>query len=129
MHDGVRDRYFTAIGERYIFRSNLRGPLIFGSHDILHDPPFRRLDLILCRNTLMYFNAAAQARVIRLFHRALNPNAHLLLGEAESAWDRGLFTKDHGQLRLYSRVASFAGHAGVAFQPTARYDCAADRRE
>ena len=61
----------------------MRRVVIFGRHDLLQDAPISRVDLLLCRNTLMYFNAEAQARILSRFFFSLNPGGHLLLGRAE----------------------------------------------
>jgi two-component system CheB/CheR fusion protein len=79
-------RYFEAAGGRYTFRPDLRRAVIFGRHDIVQDAPISRLDLLVCRNTLMYFNAETQARILQRFHFALNSdgngNGYLFLGRA-----------------------------------------------
>ncbi len=59
--------------------------ILFASHNILKDPPFSRLDIVSCRNVLIYLNQTAQQRVLETFHFALNPGSHLFLGSAESA--------------------------------------------
>ena len=76
-------KYFEQVGTQYIFRPDLRRAVIFGRHDLIQDAPIPRLDLIVCRNTLMYFNAEAQARVLARFHFALNERGFLFLGKAE----------------------------------------------
>jgi two-component system CheB/CheR fusion protein len=81
------ERYFDLVNGRYVFRSDLRRALIFGRNDLMEDAPISRLDLLVCRNTLMYFNAEAQARILGRFHFALNGdgkgNGTLFLGRAE----------------------------------------------
>ena len=79
----LRDRYFEFEGGRYAFRSDLRRRVIFGRHDITRDAPISRLDLLVCRNTLMYFNVEAQTQIIDRFHFALREGGHLFLGKAE----------------------------------------------
>ena len=79
----LRERYLEQVGERYVFRSDLRRGVIFGRHDLLQDAPISRLDLLVCRNTLMYFNAETQAKILDRFHFALNNNGILFLGKAE----------------------------------------------
>jgi two-component system CheB/CheR fusion protein len=80
----LRDRYFEPNGEgRYAFRSDLRRRVIFGRHDITRDAPISRLDLLACRNTLMYFNVEAQTQIIDRFHFALREGGRLFLGKAE----------------------------------------------
>src|SRR5207249_832402 len=61
MDGALRDRYFEAGSGRYVFRTDLRRSVIFGRHDLVQDAPISRLDLLVCRNTLMYFNAETQA--------------------------------------------------------------------
>jgi two-component system CheB/CheR fusion protein len=77
------EKYFERVGTRYVFRKDLRRAVIFGQHDLLQDPPISRIDLLLCRNTLMYFNAEAQTRVLGNLHYALNDNGFLFLGKSE----------------------------------------------
>ena len=81
------ERYFDLLNGRYVFRSDLRRAVIFGRNDLMEDAPISRLDLLVCRNTLMYFNAEAQARILGRFHFALNGdgkgNGTLFLGRAE----------------------------------------------
>jgi two-component system, chemotaxis family, CheB/CheR fusion protein len=79
----MREKYFEPAGSQYIFRPDLRRKVIFGRHDITRDAPISRLDLLVCRNTLMYFNAETQGQVIDRFHFALRGGGHLLLGKAE----------------------------------------------
>ncbi|HEX6350286.1 MAG TPA: CheR family methyltransferase [Candidatus Dormibacteraeota bacterium] len=79
----MREKYFEHVGSRLVFRTDLRRSLIFGRHDLVQDAPISRLDLLLCRNTLMYFTPQAQDRVLAQFNYALNPNGFLFLGKAE----------------------------------------------
>ncbi|HLI39458.1 MAG TPA: CheR family methyltransferase [Streptosporangiaceae bacterium] len=79
----LRERYFERNGTQFAFRPDLRRRVIFGRHDITRDAPISRLDLLVCRNTLMYFNVETQSQVIDRFHFALKDNAYLFLGKAE----------------------------------------------
>jgi two-component system CheB/CheR fusion protein len=83
------DRYFERSGDRRVFRSDLRRSLIFGRHDLVQDASISRVDLLVCRNTLMYFNAETQAKILARFHFALNHNGYLLLGRAETLLAHG----------------------------------------
>ena len=77
-------RYFTRNGgELYSFDRDLRRSVIFGRHDLIQDAPISRVDLLLCRNTLMYFNSEAQSRIMNRFYFSVNPGGHLVLGRAE----------------------------------------------
>jgi two-component system CheB/CheR fusion protein len=79
----LRDKYFEQNGARFGFRSDLRRKVIFGRHDITRDAPISRLDLLVCRNTLMYFNVEAQTQIVDRFHFALREGGFLFLGKAE----------------------------------------------
>ncbi len=77
------ERYFEEAKGRYTFRKDLRRSVIFGRHDLIQDAPISRVDLLSCRNVLMYFNAETQARVLARFHFALSDGGVLFLGKAE----------------------------------------------
>jgi two-component system CheB/CheR fusion protein len=77
------EEYFQPEGGRFAFRKDLRRSVIFGRNDLVQDAPISHVDLMLCRNTLMYFNAEAQSRILGRLHFALNPEGMLFLGKAE----------------------------------------------
>jgi len=81
--DILRARYFEPQGSRYTFKAGLRRSLIFGRHDLMQDAPISRLNLLICRNTLMYFTAETQSRILGRFHYALEDDGYLFLGRAE----------------------------------------------
>jgi two-component system CheB/CheR fusion protein len=83
VHPDLLEKYFDRSGELYTFDRDLRRGVIFGRHDLIQDAPISRVDLLLCRNTLMYFNADAQARIMARFYFSLNPGGFLVLGRAE----------------------------------------------
>jgi two-component system CheB/CheR fusion protein len=83
------EKYFEQAGGRYVFRKDLRRSVIFGRNDLVQDAPISRIDLLLCRNTLMYFNAEAQARILARFHFALTDVGVLFLGKAEMLLSHG----------------------------------------
>jgi len=78
-------QYFNKEDDRYRIRKPLRDRILFASHNLLRDPPFSRLDLISCRNLLIYLNRDVQIRVLQTFHFALKPGGYLFLGTSESA--------------------------------------------
>ncbi|RZI45007.1 PAS domain S-box protein [Herbaspirillum sp. HC18] len=78
-------QFFAKEEDRYRVRKIVRDSILFAAHNLLHDPPFSKLDLISCRNLLIYLNRDVQAQVLELFHFALNPGGFLFLGSAESA--------------------------------------------
>ncbi|SDE06001.1 chemotaxis protein CheB [Rhodospira trueperi] len=77
-------RHFEPIGQAFQVRKEIRDMVVFARQDLAKDPPFVRVDLISCRNLLIYFDAGLQDQVLRTFHYALNPGAHLFLGKSES---------------------------------------------
>jgi two-component system CheB/CheR fusion protein len=101
----TRNTYFERQGSRFVFRASLRRPLIFGRHDLLQDAPISRLDLLSCRNTLMYFTAEAQERILARFHYALNEDGYLFLGRAEMLLTHGnLFRPVDLKQRVFKKV-------------------------
>jgi len=105
----LRKRYFDPGNGRHVFRSDLRRSVIFGRHDLVQDAPISRLDLLICRNTLMYFNAETQAKVMARFHFALNGHdngtGYLFLGRAEMLLTQSsLFTPLDLKCRVFSKV-------------------------
>nr|WP_235921608.1 CheR family methyltransferase [Lentzea tibetensis] len=79
----LQTKYFEQQNGRYVFRKDLRRSVIFGRNDLVQDAPISRIDLLLCRNTLMYFNQETQAKILGRFHFALVPQGVLFLGKAE----------------------------------------------
>jgi two-component system CheB/CheR fusion protein len=84
LDEGLLGRYFHAAGEKLRAAKSLREQIIFASQDLLSDPPFSRLDLVSCRNLLIYFDGDLQSRIIPLFHYALAPSGLLFLGKSET---------------------------------------------
>jgi two-component system, chemotaxis family, CheB/CheR fusion protein len=77
-------RFFVRTGSAYRVRRDLREMVLFAHHNVLKDPPFSHLELICCRNLLIYLNRGAQTRLLETFHFALNPGGYLFLGTSES---------------------------------------------
>ncbi len=99
------EKYFEMEAGRYVFRKDLRRALIFGRHDLLQDAPISRVDLLSCRNTVMYFNAEVQARILTRFHFAVNNGGFLLLGKAEMLFSQGnLFLPLDLKRRVFVKV-------------------------
>ncbi|MEO7019102.1 MAG: chemotaxis protein CheB [Ktedonobacteraceae bacterium] len=78
------ERFFSAAGEQYQVNKAMRDLCIFAQHDLLHDPPFSRMDLLSCQNVLIYLQPAVQQKLIQIFHYALNPHGVLVLGPSET---------------------------------------------
>jgi two-component system, chemotaxis family, CheB/CheR fusion protein len=79
----LRERYFERSDQRFTFRLDLRRTLIFGRNNLVYDAPISRLDLLVCRNTLMYLTAETQGHILRHFHFALRDTGLLMLGKSE----------------------------------------------
>jgi len=77
-------RFFAKVGANYRIDKSVRDRCVFARHDLGQDPPFSRLDLISCRNVLIYMGPILQKRVLSIFHYALRPNGFLVLGESET---------------------------------------------
>jgi two-component system, chemotaxis family, CheB/CheR fusion protein len=89
----LREAYFDQQDGWGMFRNDLRRCVIFGRHDLVQDPPISRIDLLVARNTLMYFTADTQGRVLANFHFALRDDGYLFLGKSEVLLTRSkLFT-------------------------------------
>jgi len=105
IEDNLRSKYFEPLNGRYIFRGDLRRAVIFGRHDLIQDAPISRLDLLIARNTMMYFNSETQARILARFHFALNEKGCLFLGRAELLLTHSsLFTPLNLKNRVFAKV-------------------------
>ncbi|OMC48175.1 chemotaxis protein CheR [Mycobacterium sp. IS-2888] len=112
-------RYFEQVNGRYIFHKDLRRAVIFGRNDLVKDAPISRVDLLVCRNTLMYLNAETQRNVLGRLHFALGPQGTLFLGHAEMLLSHGdRFTPLNLKNRIFRKAAGT--HNGIE-----RYDPAA----
>jgi two-component system CheB/CheR fusion protein len=97
-------RFFTKIDQHYQIMHTIRESCTFAKHDICRDPPFSNLDLISCRNVLIYLQPAMQKRVIPLFHYALNSHGFLALGNSESIGAfSDLFTQVDKKQKIFAR--------------------------
>ena len=99
------EKYFEHKERRHSFRKDLRRSVIFGRNDLVQDAPISRIDLLSCRNTLMYFNAETQARILNRLHFALNDTGVLLLGKSEMLITHSdLFVAGDLKRRLFAKV-------------------------
>lgn len=102
-------RFFVKAGDSYQIGKQVRDRCVFARHDLGKDPPFSKLDLISCRNVLIYMSAALQERVLSLFHYALNPAGFLLLGKSEALGSSAhLFIHEESKCKIYSRNPAVA---------------------
>lgn len=134
-------RFFERIGGRYRIGRQIRELCIFVRHDLARDPPFAKLDLISCRNVLIYFDIDLQRRVIPTLHHCLNQPGYLLLGSSEGIREfQSIFPPFDKERRIYAKAGdsprmeypvSFGRDAEsklVAFQPSPRPQPARDAR-
>jgi two-component system, chemotaxis family, CheB/CheR fusion protein len=99
------ERYFEGNGLGYVFSKDLRRSVIFGRHDLIQDAPISRIDLLVCRNTLMYLNSETQSHVLSRFSFALREGGYLMLGNAEMLLAHSnLFTSVDLKRRVFRKV-------------------------
>ena len=100
-------RWFIEDGEEYCPIKTIREMCVFSTHSVVKDPPFSKLDLISCRNLLIYMDTDLQDRVLKTFHYALNPDGMLFLGPAEGVTRQSrLFETLDKKYRLFRRLAA-----------------------
>ena len=98
-------RFFVREGEAYRVRKDIRNLVVFAPQNILVDPPFTKLDILCCRNLLIYVNAETQKKLLPLMHYALNPGGLLVLGTAESIGGFGrLFSPLDQKWKVFQRL-------------------------
>lgn len=96
-------RFFVREEGAYRVRKEVRDLIVFAPHSLLSDPPFSKLDLVVCRNLLIYLQRSIQPDIIDVFHYALNPDGWLVLGTAESVDSPGLFHMDSKPHSFYRK--------------------------
>jgi two-component system CheB/CheR fusion protein len=114
-------RFFERDGQYFCVNKSVRDLCTFARHDLVSDPPFSRMNLISCRNLLIYLNSATQQSVMPLFHYALRPGGVLMLGPSESV---GTSSELFGNIeakgsRLYSKKVRLVNAAGLRLMPRA----------
>ncbi len=109
--DGERlARYFTAEDGGYRVRKEIRDMIVFSEQDVVKDPPFSKLDVVSCRNLLIYMGADLQRKLIPLFHYALRPGGYLFLGTSESIGDfADLFSVKDRKAKIYQSKPAVEG--------------------
>ncbi len=123
-----RKRFFIPDGASFVLSQDVRELCIFSPHSVIRDPPFSRIDLISCRNLLIYFGPAVQNQVIPTFYYALRPDGYLFLGSAENASQfDDLFTPVAKHHRIFRRRSDVTPSIRVplmvsAFRPWNRGD-------
>jgi two-component system CheB/CheR fusion protein len=111
----LREKYFDIRGQGAAFRPDLRRSVIFGRHDLVQDAPISRLDLLVTRNTLMYFTSETQNRILLRLHYALNDTGFLFLGRAEMLLTHSnLFTPQDMRHRVFTKMPRVGGRERLA---------------
>ncbi len=101
----LQEKYFNENGNRYTFNKDLRRSIIFGRHDLIQDAPISNIDLLICRNLLMYFNAETQAHVLSQLYYALKDYGFLFLGKVEMLFTHTrLFSPVDLKQRVFAKV-------------------------
>ena len=109
-------RFFIKEEQGYRVGKEIREMVIFATQNVVMDPPFTKLDILSCRNLLIYLAPELQKKLLHLFHYSLNPGGILFLGSAESAGaSTNLFSPLEGKSRLYRRLESTLPEEHVAF--------------
>jgi two-component system, chemotaxis family, CheB/CheR fusion protein len=121
-------RFFHKVDGKFRISKSVRDLCVFSRHDVSNDPPFARLDLISCRNLLIYLDLASQKRILPLYHYALRPGGHLLLGPSETIGTHGdlfeVIDQDH---KIYVRRPGPSRHTRTFEPPQPRYGAAGAR--
>jgi two-component system, chemotaxis family, CheB/CheR fusion protein len=108
-------RFFTKADGGFRVNKAMRDMCIFAPHNVLHDPPFSRLDFISCCNLFIYFDTAAQKKAVNTFHYALNDDGFLMLGKSENiSHSANLFTSFNKKYKIFSRKIN----SGIRVLPT-----------
>jgi two-component system CheB/CheR fusion protein len=102
------ERFFTKVDAQYRINKLIRDLCVFAPHNLLNDPPFSRMDLISCRNLLIYLDDVLQKKVFSLFHYAMKPDGFLLLGKSESV---GSFSTQFTRIEKVHKVFTRKYHA------------------
>ncbi len=117
------NRFFTHVNGQYQVNKEIRELCIFAKQNVISDPPFSRLDLISCRNVLIYLEPVLQKKVIRIFHYALEPEGYLMLGPSESVGDfDDKFTVENKKYKIYAKKPLVVHPQFSVFETTHRID-------
>lgn len=109
-HDVSNDRlarYFVKVGGEYEIRPDIRKMVVFATHNMINDPPFSNIDLITCRNVLIYFQQTVQKVVMSSFHFSLKDNAKVFFGSSESVGElKSHYKVVHDRFRIYEKITN-----------------------
>lgn len=112
------DKYFEQTNREYVFHPRLRQTIVFGGHDLAQDAPLSQIDLLTCRNVLMYFNLEAQNTILARFHFALKDKGFLFLGKAETlVLQEQTFSPVNFQHRVFAKGRDLTLEERLAAKP------------
>ncbi len=101
------NRYFISAEDGYRIKTEIREMVVFAQHNVILHPPFTRIDILACRNLLIYMDPELQKKLIGLFYYSTNPDGIMLLGSSETPGNQNhLFTPVDSKLRIYKRTQS-----------------------
>jgi two-component system CheB/CheR fusion protein len=107
-------RFFVKDGDNYRIKKEIRDMVIFAAHNVIADPPYAKLDVLCCRNLLIYMTAELQRRLLPLFHYCINPGGFLFLGSSETIGDSDLFLAFDSKWKIFKRAESPSSPMAVA---------------
>jgi two-component system, chemotaxis family, CheB/CheR fusion protein len=107
------ERFFFKRGNHFVVKSEIRQNIVFARHNLLEDPPFTRMDLVTCRNVLIYFKSAAQERALRRMQYALASNGTLFLGSSESL---GALQQDFSPVSSKHKIYRILRHVSLPLE-------------
>lgn len=113
-------KYFEKIEQRYVFDFKLRSTLVFGRHNLAINAPMSKIDLLVCRNVLIYFNLQTQATVLVRFHFALTNKGFLFLGKSESLANNNLFNPVSLKHRIFAKGQNLTLNDHLLIRPQTR---------
>lgn len=112
-------KYFIKKEHGYIVNDTIRNMVVFAKHNILKDPPFSKLDMLLCRNLFIYIKPEMQQKVLAMFYYSLQPAGYLILGSSESLGDiASAFDVISHKWKIYKYKAGYTTHISHMYQPT-----------
>ncbi|KAB8319061.1 PAS domain-containing protein [Tolypothrix campylonemoides VB511288] len=127
IESGLLSKYFEQIEQRYVFDSKIRRTIFFGRHDLTVDAPMSKIDLLVCRNVLIYFQPETQAAVLVRFHFALTDNGFLFLGNSESLTNnKQIFTPVSLKYRIFAKGQKLSLQDHLLIRPQTRNKKAVD---
>ncbi|QDH17129.1 chemotaxis protein CheB [Swingsia samuiensis] len=116
----LRERYTVPVADRFKISNHVRNMVRFSNHSLLKDPPFSKVDLLSCRNLLIYFEENLQKAIVPILHYAVRPNGYLFLGPSDSIGRfEGFFSVAHQQARIFEKLHGGTSHP-IAL-PTQQY--------